>query len=128
MTVVVNNPNCVKPLQGQLSFIIRMLYSNPSYYAVKLITHILETPALFQDWFVNRKNIMFLKYLIEIVIYRKNTLKEVAFRLEHNRKTLREALERLNTPGNWEHLTEQRGIYSCIGLSSKLYKKYKKCI
>ena len=35
------------------------------------------------------------------------------------RKLLREELERLKTPGNWENITNQIGMFSYTGLSVK---------
>jgi aspartate aminotransferase len=40
-------------------------------------------------------------------------------RYKDMRAALREALERLNTPGNWSHLTSQIGMFSYIGLDGR---------
>jgi aspartate aminotransferase len=35
------------------------------------------------------------------------------------RKALREELERLGTPGTWDHITSQIGMFSYLGLTEK---------
>ena len=43
----------------------------------------------------------------------------VAERIIAMRRQLRGHLERLKTPGSWEHITEQIGMFSFTGLSEK---------
>jgi aspartate aminotransferase len=40
-------------------------------------------------------------------------------RLQSARQGLKERLEKLGTPGNWNHITEQKGMFSFTGLTSK---------
>jgi aspartate/tyrosine/aromatic aminotransferase len=44
-------------------------------------------------------------------------LKKVAESIKNSRKMLREELERLETPGNWEHITNRSGMFSFTGLT-----------
>lgn len=39
-------------------------------------------------------------------------VREISEELRQRRKALREALERLGTPGKWSHLTDQCGMFS----------------
>lgn len=50
-------------------------------------------------------------------------------RIIEMRKLLREALERLGTPGDWSHITSQIGMFSYTGLNSNKthYAQYYKC-
>lgn len=41
----------------------------------------------------------------------------MAMRVIEMRKGLREALEKLGTPGSWEHITSQIGMFSYTGLN-----------
>lgn len=50
-------------------------------------------------------------------------------RVKEMRAALRGHLEALGTPGNWEHITKQIGLFSYTGLTAEqadhLYKKHK---
>lgn len=46
----------------------------------------------------------------------------MANRLKIVRQGLRERLEKLGTPGNWSHVTNQTGMFFYSGLSCKEYK------
>lgn len=41
-------------------------------------------------------------------------------RIIEMRKGLRERLEKLGTPGTWDHITSQIGMFSFTGLNGKL--------
>lgn len=40
-------------------------------------------------------------------------------RIQSMRTGLKERLEKLGTPGNWDHITNQRGMFSFLGLTRK---------
>jgi aspartate/tyrosine/aromatic aminotransferase len=42
-------------------------------------------------------------------------------RLQSARQGLRERLERLGTPGTWNHVTQQTGMFSFTGLTSEYH-------
>ncbi|KAL6892074.1 aspartate aminotransferase [Trichoderma evansii] len=44
-------------------------------------------------------------------------IKAIAVDLKHRRQMLRDELELLETPGNWEFLTRQAGMFSCLDFS-----------
>jgi len=44
---------------------------------------------------------------------------DVALRIIKMRKLLREELERIKTPGTWDHITNQIGMFSFTGLTTK---------
>lgn len=45
----------------------------------------------------------------------------MATRIKSMRAALRENLEKLNTPGKWEHITQQIGMFSFTGLTRMLF-------
>ncbi|MES1915563.1 MAG: hypothetical protein MHM6MM_007489, partial [Cercozoa sp. M6MM] len=47
----------------------------------------------------------------------KSELASMSKRIVDMRLSLREALERRNTPGSWEHITSQIGMFSFTGLT-----------
>jgi aspartate aminotransferase len=46
-------------------------------------------------------------------------------RVQSVRTGLKENLDKLGTPGNWDHITTQRGMFSYLGLTRKF--KYNTC-
>lgn len=50
---------------------------------------------------------------------RKGNVKTMADRILTMRSELRARLEALKTPGTWNHITEQIGMFSFTGLNSK---------
>jgi aspartate aminotransferase len=40
-------------------------------------------------------------------------------RVQSMRNGLKERLEKLGTPGNWDHITDQIGMFSFLGLTRK---------
>jgi aspartate/tyrosine/aromatic aminotransferase len=51
--------------------------------------------------------------------YRKKCLKVMVERVQSMRNGLKERLEKLGTPGNWDHITKQIGMFSFLGLTRK---------
>lgn len=49
----------------------------------------------------------------------KAQLLVVANRIKQMREILRKELERLNTPGTWNHITDQIGMFTYTGLNKK---------
>ena len=43
----------------------------------------------------------------------------VAMRIIKMRKVLRDELEKIGTPGTWNHVTDQIGMFSYTGLTTK---------
>ncbi|QMW30599.1 hypothetical protein G4B84_005980 [Aspergillus flavus NRRL3357] len=49
----------------------------------------------------------------------RDEVHDMAKDLQHRRRTLRTELERLGTPGDWRHITDQNGFFSYIRLSAE---------
>ncbi|KAJ5951313.1 Pyridoxal phosphate-dependent transferase major region subdomain 2 [Penicillium vulpinum] len=47
----------------------------------------------------------------------RQEVRDMANQLKSRRIALREGLEKLETPGNWQHITDQNGMFSYVGLS-----------
>lgn len=96
---------CVK---SQLSVLQRSEISNPPAHGARLVALILNDPALFEEW--------------------KRDIKTMAGRIISMRKELHRLLtEELKTPGNWDHIVNQIGMFSFTGIgpaqSDALVKK-----
>jgi aspartate/tyrosine/aromatic aminotransferase len=78
---------------------IRGMYSNPPLQGARIMGRILNNPAHFAEW--------------------KVELAMVSKRLQDMRKLLYDALVANKTPGNWEHILKQIGMFSYTGLTEK---------
>lgn len=97
LSVVMSNPCEIAAVKSQITLTIRGMYSNPPSHGARIVSHVLCSKDLFDQW---RENI-----------------KTMSSRIIEMRKRLREELERLNTPGTWNHITEQIGMFSYTGLN-----------
>lgn len=84
-------------VHSQFQRMIRTEISNPPLYGAKIVSKILNTPDLKNQW--------------------EQDLFEMSSRIFKMRKLLKEALTDLQTPGSWNHIVEQQGMFSFTGLS-----------
>eukprot|EP00158_Paraphelidium_tribonemae_P000225 Partr_v1_DN20052_c0_g2_i1_m21361 putative Aspartate aminotransferase len=81
----------------QLEALIRPMYSNPPAHGARVVAHILNTPELAAEW--------------------KAELGAAMARVSRMRTLLRDALVARGTPGNWDHIVKQIGMFSYTGLN-----------
>lgn len=79
--------------------------SNPPAYGARIVNIILNDEALFAEW--------------------KENLKYMSSRIIEMRNALRHHLEQLQTPGTWNHITDQIGMFSFTGLKAPQVKVLK---
>jgi aspartate/tyrosine/aromatic aminotransferase len=84
-------------VMGQLDIIIRNLYSNPPKHGANIVKTVLSDPALYQEW--------------------RDELLAMSLRIQDMRKVMYDELLRLETPGTWNHVIDQIGMFSFTGLS-----------
>lgn len=93
---------------SQVKLVIRPMYSSPPIHGALLVEKLLSNEAHFTQW--------------------KIELKEMADRILEVRALLRKGLEDKKTPGTWNHITDQIGMFSFTGLTvpqcEKLTKDY----
>lgn len=87
----------ISRIASQLAIIQRSEISNPPIYGARIASTVLNDAALFAEW--------------------KENLKTMSGRILSMRKSLRDTLESLGTPGTWNHITDQIGMFSFTGLS-----------
>jgi len=97
LTVVVSDPSVLPAFKSQMSLVIRANWSNPPAHGAKVVHMVLTTPDLRQQWF--------------------DAIKSMSSRIREMRAALRTGLEKLGTPGTWEHVTQQIGMFSFTGLT-----------
>ncbi|KAL7283530.1 hypothetical protein ACG7TL_002964 [Trametes sanguinea] len=84
-------------IKSQLSVLARAEISNPPAHGARLVSLILNSDELFEDW--------------------KRDIKTMAGRIIAMRKELHRLLtEELKTPGNWDHIVNQIGMFSFTGI------------
>jgi len=96
-SVVCKNSATAKAVNSQLAGIVRPMWSNPPKHGVYIAKTILSDPTLCQEW--------------------QEQLRAMVDRILLMRKSIRETLERLKTPGTWRHVTDQIGMFSYTGLT-----------
>lgn len=82
---------------SQLAILQRSEISNPPIYGARIASIILNDAALFAEW--------------------QDNLRTMSGRIIAMREALRSKLEELQTPGQWNHITDQIGMFSFTGLS-----------
>lgn len=92
-----------KTVLSQLKMVIRPMYSNPPIHGALLVMKILGDVVRFAEW--------------------KVQLKEMADRINEARILLRNGLEAKGTPGRWDHITTQIGMFSYTGLSEAMCER-----
>lgn len=93
INIVTESSKQVAAVMSQLKMVIRANYSNPPAHGARVVGIILSDAALFEEW--------------------KQELKGMSGRIIEMRSVLYNALTKLNTPGDWNHIKTQIGMFSC---------------
>ena len=86
-------------VNSQFKKIVRPMYSNPPIHGSLTVLLVLSTPDLYQLW--------------------KKEVKGMADRIIQMRNKLRQVLVDLQTPGNWDHIVTQIGMFCYTGLNKQ---------
>ncbi|KAJ6278440.1 pyridoxal phosphate-dependent transferase [Bipolaris maydis] len=86
-------------IASQLAILQRSEISNPPAYGARIASTVLNDPTLFAEW--------------------EENLRTMSGRIKEMRKQLRSKLEQMGTPGTWNHITDQIGMFSFTGLTEK---------
>lgn len=99
LVLVVSDTKGVPQIKSQLTLIVRGMYSNPPNHGARIVATVLRNPDLFKEW--------------------KTHILTMSSRIKEMRTSLYERLVRLGTPGSWEHITQQIGMFSYTGLTER---------
>lgn len=88
---------------SQLKIIVRGMYSNPPIHGARIVSEILSNPQLMNQW------------LVEV--------KGMADRIISVRYQLKDLLGKEGSIKNWDHITNQIGMFCYTGLSKDQVKK-----
>ncbi|XP_015127719.1 aspartate aminotransferase, cytoplasmic [Diachasma alloeum] len=97
LAVVMNNAKEIAQVKSQLTLIVRGMYSNPPNHGARIVASVLGNADLYEEW--------------------KDHIRIMANRIIKMRQGLYERLIKLGTPGTWEHITKQIGMFSYTGLT-----------
>lgn len=86
-------------IHSQLQILQRSEISNPPAYGARIASIVLNDPELFKEW--------------------EGDLRTMSGRIIEMRKSLKSELDKLETPGTWNHITDQIGMFSFTGLTEK---------
>ncbi|KAF3388804.1 Aspartate aminotransferase, cytoplasmic [Penicillium rolfsii] len=92
----------IQHIASQLAILQRSEISNPPAYGARIASKILNDPVLFAEW--------------------EEDLRTMSGRIQEMRRGLRERLEKRGTPGTWDHITSQIGMFSFTGLNETQVK------
>lgn len=95
--------DAVKNVMSQMDIIVRNLYSNPPKHGANIVKTVLSDEALYQEW--------------------RDELMAMSLRIQDMRKELFDELTALGTPGTWNHITDQIGMFSFTGLTPEQCKQ-----
>lgn len=90
-------------IASQLAILQRSEISNPPLYGARIVSTVLNNPDLYKEWVGN--------------------LELMSGRIKDMRTALRSKIEALGTPGTWNHITDQIGMFSFTGLSEAQVQK-----
>jgi aspartate aminotransferase len=92
VSILVPNEEVGKRVESHLVLQARAESGAPPDFGSKIIETVLSDEALERQW--------------------RQEVRDMADQLKHRRVRLRGELERLETPGNWQHITDQNGMFS----------------
>ena len=95
-TVVGSSQEEAARIMSQLKIIIRPMYSNPPLHGVRIASLIMTDPALRTQWLKD--------------------VRDMAQRIISMRTTLRSVIEAEGSTRNWQHITDQIGMFCYTGL------------
>lgn len=104
--VISKDTKITKAIATQLNKIVRSEVSLAPGYGSKVVATILTDPQLYEQW--------------------KQDLVTMSSRIHLMRVKLRDSLKALGTPGNWDHIVNQVGMFSFTGLSAEQVARLEK--
>ncbi|KAJ2722718.1 Aspartate aminotransferase, cytoplasmic [Coemansia sp. Benny D115] len=96
---VTASADLVPAVSSQLNRLSRATISTAPAYGAKIAGTVLEDPALYTEWL--------------------GCMEQMSERIKRMRDLLRDKLKELGTPGTWDHVSQQIGMFSFTGLSKQ---------
>lgn len=102
-SLVTSSPEEKARVDSQIKILVRPLYSNPPVHGARVASTILNDPALNKQWL--------------------GEVKGMADRIIKMRALLKENLEKLGSKRQWNHITDQIGMFAYTGLDAQQMTK-----
>ncbi|KXL43114.1 hypothetical protein M433DRAFT_131148 [Acidomyces richmondensis BFW] len=102
-SIVTASPEEKTRVDSQIKILVRPLYSNPPVHGARVASTILNDPALNKQWL--------------------GEVKGMADRIIKMRALLKGNLEKLGSKHNWNHITDQIGMFAYTGLKPEQMSK-----
>lgn len=99
LTVVQKDATTSAAVASQITLLVRGMYSNPPAFGSRIVSRVLNDKELRAEWM--------------------ECIQTMSSRIIKMRKALYDELVALKTPGTWEHITQQIGMFSYTGLNGK---------
>jgi len=96
-SIVCRSAEVANAVASQLKIIVRPMYSNPPTWGARIVATILNDKQLFDEWV--------------------EQLQGMSSRIQRMRQELYDAIKKNGTPGTWEHILNQIGMFSFTGLT-----------
>lgn len=97
LIVVHKKSSTIAAVTDQFANIVYDIYLNPPGYGSRIVETVLNDSQLYEEW--------------------QNDLRVMSNRIQFIRKSLYNELIRLKTPGCWNHIINQIGMFSYTGLN-----------
>nr|XP_023657131.1 aspartate aminotransferase, cytoplasmic-like [Paramormyrops kingsleyae] len=99
LLLVLKQNSVLLAVQSQADSLVRSLWARPTVLGARVVATVLGNPAYLAEW--------------------RDAIRGLAERCLLIREQLLEKLRLLGTPGRWDHLTQQGGLYCCTGLNAE---------
>ncbi|KAF9122444.1 Aspartate aminotransferase, cytoplasmic [Mortierella sp. 14UC] len=105
LTIVARSVEVKSRIESQIAKAQRAVISNPPAYGSRIVSAVLNNETLYGEW--------------------EQNLSTMANRIIDMRRVLYDELVRLGTPGTWNHIVDQIGMFSFTGLKTPQVKVLK---
>ncbi|XP_013196204.1 aspartate aminotransferase, cytoplasmic [Amyelois transitella] len=99
LAIVVKDAKLAPAVKSQLTWVVRGMYSNPPAHGARVVANVLADRQLFDEW--------------------RGHIRLMSTRVMQMREALRAELVKLGTPGSWDHIVKQIGLFSYTGLNQR---------
>jgi aspartate aminotransferase, mitochondrial len=100
------NPDEQKAVESQVKILVRPMYSNPPLGGARIVSTVLNSPDLYQEWL--------------------GEVKKMADRIITMRTQLKAGLKEAGSVKNWDHITKQIGMFCYSGLTAEQVERLMK--
>ncbi|XP_050408076.1 aspartate aminotransferase, cytoplasmic [Patella vulgata] len=98
LSIITKDSSTIDEMRSQCEMIIRRIWANPPHHGARVVATILNDKSLYQEW--------------------KDQVRTMSDRIKLMRKMLHERLVNLKTPGDWNHVLTQTGMFFYTGMTS----------